>query len=121
MKSILVSFNNNIREKFSIQFVLDSNDAQDKSKTFFDQSTICEEKEFVPLKNSNIDNLCKIIKITDMDCSLCYRLLHNPVSTPCGHVFCCACLDRSLDHKDNCPLCKRSLSDVINLFNNFSS
>lgn len=40
------------------------------------------------------------------------RLLYNPVSTPCGHVFCCACLDRSLDHQDRCPLCKRSLSDV---------
>ena len=50
---------------------------------------------------------------TDMlECSLCYRLLHNPVTTPCGHVFCQHCLDRSMDHSLSCPQCRGSLSEV---------
>ena len=37
------------------------------------------------------------------------RLLWQPVTTPCGHTYCRACLDRSLDHKPECPLCKSSI------------
>lgn len=48
----------------------------------------------------------------DFDCSLCYRLLYDPVTTPCGHVFCRRCLDRCLDHQSSCPLCKSSLAEV---------
>lgn len=48
----------------------------------------------------------------DFDCSLCYRLLYEPVTTPCGHVFCRRCLDRCLDHRNVCPLCKSSLVEV---------
>lgn len=45
----------------------------------------------------------------DFDCALCFRLLWQPVTTPCGHTYCRACLDRSLDHKPECPLCKSSI------------
>ncbi|KAJ8297429.1 hypothetical protein KUTeg_023960 [Tegillarca granosa] len=48
----------------------------------------------------------------DMDCSLCYRLLFTPVTTPCGHTFCRPCLDRCLDHQSQCPLCKSSLAET---------
>ena len=48
----------------------------------------------------------------DFECSLCYRLLHLPVTTPCGHTFCRPCLDKCLDHKTECPLCKGSLAEV---------
>ena len=54
----------------------------------------------------------ELIKPSDLECSLCYRLLFDPVTTPCGHCYCCACLDRSLDHQDKCPLCKSSLAEV---------
>ena len=37
------------------------------------------------------------------------RLLWQPVTTPCGHTYCRACIDRSLDHKPECPLCKASI------------
>jgi len=45
----------------------------------------------------------------DFECALCYRLLWQPVTTPCGHTYCRACIDRSLDHKPECPLCKASI------------
>jgi len=46
----------------------------------------------------------------DFECSLCYRLLFSPVTTPCGHVFCKNCLSRCLDHNIQCPLCKSCLA-----------
>jgi len=45
----------------------------------------------------------------DFDCALCYRLLWQPVTTNCGHTYCRSCLDRSLDHRRECPLCKTEL------------
>ncbi|CAF0856355.1 unnamed protein product [Brachionus calyciflorus] len=54
-----------------------------------------------------------LVKPTELECSLCYRLLYKPVTTPCGHSFCCSCLDRSLDHQDKCPLCKHTLADYL--------
>ncbi|XP_014029315.2 LON peptidase N-terminal domain and RING finger protein 2 [Salmo salar] len=49
----------------------------------------------------------------DMECSLCMRLFYEPVTTPCGHTFCLKCLERSLDHNPNCPLCKENLSEYL--------
>lgn len=59
-----------------------------------------------------------LLNVDDFECSLCYRLLHEPVTTPCGHSFCRQCLDRSLDHQSVCPLCKGSLVEVL-AFSNF--
>lgn len=46
---------------------------------------------------------------------LVYRLLFEPVTTPCGHTFCLKCLERCLDHAPHCPLCKDKLSEVRGL------
>jgi Lon protease-like protein len=45
----------------------------------------------------------------DLDCHVCYNLMLNPVTTPCGHTFCRKCLARILDHADMCPICRRNL------------
>jgi len=45
----------------------------------------------------------------ELECVLCSKLLFNPVSTPCGHTFCRACLARSLDHATTCPMCREPL------------
>nr|XP_009858831.1 LON peptidase N-terminal domain and RING finger protein 3 isoform X1 [Ciona intestinalis] len=45
---------------------------------------------------------------SDLECSLCMRLLCDPVCTPCGHMFCQGCIERCLDHKSQCPLCKKT-------------
>ena len=84
------------------------NEATHISKTltqiyFFDS----ESAEIVPMDVSKT-----LLDADDFECSLCYRLLHEPVTTPCGHSFCRPCLDRCLDHQSNCPLCKGSLVEV---------
>jgi len=42
----------------------------------------------------------------DYECSICYGLFFNPVTTECSHTFCARCLDRFLDHSPLCPLCR---------------
>ncbi|KAG8196255.1 hypothetical protein JTE90_023811 [Oedothorax gibbosus] len=49
----------------------------------------------------------------DFECSLCMRILWEPVSTPCGHTFCRVCLNRCFDHRPTCPLCKASLANYL--------
>lgn len=46
----------------------------------------------------------------ELDCHVCYNLMLEPVTTPCGHTFCRRCLDRVLDHSNLCPVCRRVLS-----------
>nr|XP_032811509.1 LON peptidase N-terminal domain and RING finger protein 1-like isoform X1 [Petromyzon marinus] len=56
-----------------------------------------------------------LIDPTDMECSLCMRLLYEPVTTPCGHSFCLRCLERCLDYNPRCPLCKETLAQYLAL------
>ncbi|KYO37592.1 LON peptidase N-terminal domain and RING finger protein 1-like [Alligator mississippiensis] len=54
-----------------------------------------------------------LLSLSDLECSLCLRLFLEPVTTPCGHTFCKECLERCLDHRPSCPLCKQSLSEYL--------
>lgn len=44
----------------------------------------------------------------ELDCQICYLLLHDPLTTPCGHTFCRTCLLRTSDHAIHCvcPTCR---------------
>ncbi|KAM4728287.1 tripartite motif-containing protein 16-like [Anableps anableps] len=44
-------------------------------------------------------------------CSLCTKLLNNPVTVPCGHNFCMTCINKRLDNEEgsgiySCPQCR---------------
>ncbi|KAM9311524.1 LON peptidase N-terminal domain and RING finger protein 1-like [Gastrophryne carolinensis] len=54
-----------------------------------------------------------LLNPSDVECSLCIRILLDPVTTPCGHTFCKGCLLRSMDHRPYCPLCKQSLQEYL--------
>uniref|UniRef100_A0A8C9SIF1 E3 ubiquitin-protein ligase TRIM39-like n=1 Tax=Scleropages formosus TaxID=113540 RepID=A0A8C9SIF1_SCLFO len=43
-------------------------------------------------------------------CSLCLEVFNNPVSTPCGHSFCVACISSFWAQGDHClcPKCEKS-------------
>lgn len=47
--------------------------------------------------------------LADAECSLCMKLLWEPVTTPCGHTFCRPCLARAMDHSNRCPMCRMVL------------
>jgi hypothetical protein len=76
--------------------------------------SISTDQSEIPSEQSN--NLVindSLLNTSDLECSLCYRLFYNPVTTPCGHSYCCSCLERSLDYQDKCPLCKNSLAEYL--------
>jgi len=43
------------------------------------------------------------------DCSICLQPLRLPRITPCAHIFCAACIERSLALKTECPKCRSSV------------
>lgn len=50
------------------------------------------------------------LPVTSFDCSVCLEVLHQPVRTRCGHVFCRSCIATSLkNNKWTCPYCRAYL------------
>nr|XP_056710901.1 E3 ubiquitin-protein ligase RNF125 [Euleptes europaea] len=49
-------------------------------------------------------------QIASFDCSICLEVLHQPVRTRCGHVFCHSCIATSLRNNTwTCPYCRAYL------------
>uniref|UniRef100_A0A2K6D0Z3 E3 ubiquitin-protein ligase RNF125 n=1 Tax=Macaca nemestrina TaxID=9545 RepID=A0A2K6D0Z3_MACNE len=50
------------------------------------------------------------LPVTSFDCAVCLEVLHQPVRTRCGHVFCRSCIATSLkNNKWTCPYCRAYL------------
>jgi len=62
-----------------------------------------------PHKQEDRDIDPSLVQEGDFNCPLCLRLLLQPVTTLCGHTFCRSCIERNLDHRPECPMCKTSL------------
>ncbi|XP_041841606.1 bloodthirsty-related gene family, member 12 [Melanotaenia boesemani] len=54
----------------------------------------------------------RVLSEDQFTCSICLEVFVEPVSTPCGHSFCKACLQGYWNHskKFQCPMCKKSYS-----------
>lgn len=63
----------------------------------------CDERENVILRE------LKELTRSELDCQVCYALILDPLTTPCGHTFCRKCVARILDHSNLCPICRRKL------------
>lgn len=55
-----------------------------------------------------LDDLKESTK-SELDCQVCYAMMLDPLTTPCGHTFCRKCVARVLDHSSLCPICRREL------------
>ena len=47
------------------------------------------------------------------ECAICKEDTKEPASTPCGHVFCYACILSWMNIKANCPTCKTKLNGKV--------
>ncbi|EEB07747.1 ubiquitin-protein ligase E3 [Schizosaccharomyces japonicus yFS275] len=45
----------------------------------------------------------------ELDCQICYAMLYEPITTPCGHSFCDPCLMQALSQSARCPACRAVL------------
>ncbi|XP_069798431.1 E3 ubiquitin-protein ligase PDZRN3-B-like [Narcine bancroftii] len=51
----------------------------------------------------------------DFQCNLCNKVLEDPLTTPCGHVFCTACLLPWIVQRGRCPAqCRRVATKELN-------
>ncbi|CAK9111852.1 unnamed protein product [Durusdinium trenchii] len=41
-----------------------------------------------------------------LECAICWKLLLEPVSVPCGHTFCQGCLAQALGYRNVCSVCR---------------
>lgn len=46
----------------------------------------------------------------DLMCLLCNKVLENPSSNKCGHVFCAKCMQRAADKEIECPKCGQPIT-----------
>merc|ERR1719436_1069357 len=46
----------------------------------------------------------------EFECSICMKLLLDPVTVSCGHTFCRACLQRSLGYRGVCAVCRAPIA-----------
>ena len=66
------------------------------------------------LEGAVFDNLKDALR-GEFDCHLCYSLILDPLTTPCGHTFCRQCVASVLYHSDLCPTCRRKLNMPSNV------
>ncbi|CRG96281.1 RING zinc finger protein, putative [Plasmodium gallinaceum] len=52
---------------------------------------------------------------SEVECSICMKLLIVPVTIPCGHNFCRDCLEKVKEYKNSCPLCRSNMGDKKNI------
>ncbi|XP_034729307.1 E3 ubiquitin-protein ligase TRIM31-like [Etheostoma cragini] len=60
---------------------------------------------------------CSVLSEDQFQCSICLDVFTKPVSIPCGHNFCKACLTRHWEGKEQCkcPLCNENFSKGLKL------
>lgn len=60
----------------------------------------------------SLDNLPGLLSESDFECNLCLAVMHYPITCPCGHTWCKACLIKSLDYSPMCPMCRTKLPSL---------
>ena len=82
----------------------DSAMSQSDNQTESNAEPISNEQEKIPIPEGLLSSISN-----ELDCQICYSPLHDPLTSPCGHSFCRACMLRSIDHSPLCPTCRTAV------------
>ena len=60
-------------------------------------------KNFMHMRSKHLNDI-------PPECPICFKLLAGSATatTPCGHLFCRACIERALKIRSECPLCMQA-------------
>ena len=101
------------------------NSTENRTDTFVEEDSSCRELGY---KTKDAKNVSEIQGQTqrrnlshqpttdipsELECKLCFNLMFDPITTPCGHSFCRPCLSRCLDHRFVCPCCRTNLQSYL--------
>eukprot|EP00041_Stephanoeca_diplocostata_P018558 m.389257 g.389257 ORF g.389257 m.389257 type:complete len:457 (+) comp21049_c0_seq1:161-1531(+) len=67
------------------------------ARTKADRGVVQESRSFMPEE---------AVCLNDVECSLCLRILYDPVTTTCGHSYCKTCLYEAMRSAPKCPICR---------------
>lgn len=56
-------------------------------------------------------------ELGDNDCPVCFEVMQEPTSLPCGHRVCHGCFEMWANLSNHCPFCKRPMEDVQTVLN----
>lgn len=69
-----------------------------------------QAEETIKALDIAVANTLKDLVRVESECQVCYGVMVDPLTTPCGHTFCRKCVARVLDHSTLCPACRRPMS-----------
>ncbi|XP_010862812.2 E3 ubiquitin-protein ligase TRIM39 [Esox lucius] len=61
---------------------------------------------------------CSVLTEDQFSCAICFGVLTDPATIPCGHTFCMACLQgywASIERPPVCALCKRGFTSGLDI------
>ena len=73
-----------------------------------------QKQKVVELTPENLKALQDMLSLSiqsQEECAICLDDLHNPVITPCAHVFGRECIERVIETQKKCPMCRAELKD----------
>ncbi|KAI4745354.1 SNF2 family DNA-dependent ATPase domain-containing protein [Aureobasidium sp. EXF-12298] len=73
-----------------------------------------QKQKVVELTPENMKALQDMLSLSiqsQEECAVCLDDLHNPVITPCAHVFGRECIERVIETQQKCPMCRAELKD----------
>jgi SWI/SNF-related matrix-associated actin-dependent regulator of chromatin subfamily A3 len=73
-----------------------------------------QKQKVVELTPENMKALQDMLSLSiqsQEECAVCLDDLHNPVITPCAHVFGRECIERVIETQKKCPMCRAELKD----------
>jgi hypothetical protein len=73
-----------------------------------------QKQKVVELTPENLKALQDMLSLSiqsQEECAVCLDDLHNPVITPCAHVFGRECIERVIETQKKCPMCRAELKD----------
>ncbi|XP_052348179.1 E3 ubiquitin-protein ligase TRIM39-like isoform X2 [Oncorhynchus keta] len=79
-----------------------------------------KQKEPYPQTHADMTTSSSLLSEEQFLCSICLDVFTEPVSIPCGHNFCKACISGYWDTSDlyQCPMCKKNVDKRPDLFVN---